>query len=35
MGGKLSPKHRFDFREGAKNLATIELLVRTSTLDKN
>jgi len=35
MGAKSSPKHRFDIPEGVANLASIELLVRTGTLDKN
>jgi len=35
MGAKSSLKYRFDIPEGAKNLASIELLVRIGTLDKN
>jgi hypothetical protein len=35
MGAKTSPKHRFDIPKAAKNLASIELLASTGTLDKN
>ena len=35
MGAQSSLKYRFDTPEGAKNLASIELVVRIGTLDKN
>ena len=35
MGAKSSLKYRFDIPEGAKNLASVELIMRTGTLDKN